>query len=311
MRVGFSPTSAISTSDPGSDAAAAAQNATAEQSPGTRRVAPVRRCPPMRLTPRSSCWTSMPNAESARSVWSLVAVGSLDKRVAVGVKTGQEDRTLDLRTPESPAHIRSRAGSRRGIVRGGRPAVVSMRAPMVFERPNDPLHRTLSKRRIPGEPRLERVRGQYTGEQTHRRARVACVELRGDWAESSQASAVDRDRRVESSLRRASDLNGDPELAETLERRPAVGTRRIPVKRRRPLRQRRQDCIPGGRSTCRPARRRQPRTRRVGSIVVAVDTASLIRALYIKRFRATPTGRSLHGPRKNWYGTRRPIRVHV
>ena len=77
MRVGLSPTSSSVTSECGNAAAAAAQNAADEASPGTLRLAPRSRCPPHTVIAPSSRSSSMLNTGNARSVWSRVACRSL------------------------------------------------------------------------------------------------------------------------------------------------------------------------------------------------------------------------------------------
>ena len=68
MRVGFSPTSSISTREPGNAAAATIQNAADEKSPGIDNERPRSAWPPASATadPRRS--TAAPKASSARSV---------------------------------------------------------------------------------------------------------------------------------------------------------------------------------------------------------------------------------------------------
>ena len=73
VRVGLSPTSSISTREPGSAAAATSQNAADEKSPGTVSVRARSRWPPATDTVSPSTATRPPNAGSARSVWSRVA----------------------------------------------------------------------------------------------------------------------------------------------------------------------------------------------------------------------------------------------
>ena len=98
MRVGFSPTSVISTSELGSDAAAAAQNAAAEQSPRDAQGGAGE------ALPAGDADTAIIlldlDAECLECAFGVVPGRRrlLYKRVSVGVKTGQEDRTLDLRT---------------------------------------------------------------------------------------------------------------------------------------------------------------------------------------------------------------------
>jgi hypothetical protein len=67
-RLGFSPTFVIETSDPVMAAAATAQNAAEEISPGIVREQPVSRWPPLSAICRPSIVTRAPNATSARSV---------------------------------------------------------------------------------------------------------------------------------------------------------------------------------------------------------------------------------------------------
>ena len=76
VRVGFSPTPSMATSESGTAAAAAAQKAAAEGSPGTARARGPSGEPPTTATAPSSWFTGTPNAASARSVWSRVGAFS-------------------------------------------------------------------------------------------------------------------------------------------------------------------------------------------------------------------------------------------
>ena len=77
VRVGLSPTSSRVTSEPGRAAAAVAQNAADDRSPGTVSPAARRRCPPRSVTPPSTRPSSTPNIGRASSVWFRVAAVSL------------------------------------------------------------------------------------------------------------------------------------------------------------------------------------------------------------------------------------------
>ena len=68
VRVGFRPTASMVTSDSGRTAAATAQKAAADGSPGTDRSSGRSREPPATATAPPARATGAPNASSARSV---------------------------------------------------------------------------------------------------------------------------------------------------------------------------------------------------------------------------------------------------
>ena len=75
--MGLSPTSSISTRDPGRAAAATIQNAAEEKSPGTASDCPTAPLAAGDVMAFPVALTSNPNAASARSVWSRVCAGSV------------------------------------------------------------------------------------------------------------------------------------------------------------------------------------------------------------------------------------------
>ena len=140
-----------------------------------------------------------------------------DRRLALGVEPGEEDRRLDLR-----ARDRQLVGDR-----AQRPALDPERqVPVVgldagahaAERLGDPLHRPAAERGVAGElellPLLAR---EDPGEEADEGARVGAVDRPAGSDEPSQALAEDVQRVL------AVLVDGDPEGANRLDRRLGVG----------------------------------------------------------------------------------------
>ena len=99
VRDGFSPTSSISTREPGCAAAATIQNAADEKSPGTVSCCAVSDCPPSHRHAPAAVLDLDASAKGAQRMFGVIArLRRLDDgRRAAGVNAGQQDRALDLR----------------------------------------------------------------------------------------------------------------------------------------------------------------------------------------------------------------------
>ena len=72
------------------------------------------------------------------------------------------------------------------MTRGGRPSSRSDGRPHLGQGPNHALHRPAGQGTVAAHDRLELVRGQNPGHQTHRRARVAGIERAGGCGQASR-----------------------------------------------------------------------------------------------------------------------------
>ena len=124
-----------------------------------------------------------------------------------------------------------------------RPAIIgSDGRPHLGQGANHALHRPARQGTVAAHDRLELVRGQNPGHQTHRRARVAGIERSGGCGQASGAAAVDLDDlAVAGALRRPSDRY--PERPQAIEGREAVRPRKVALDVRAAVGERRQHGI--------------------------------------------------------------------
>ncbi len=128
LRVGFSPTSVITISEPKSDAPAASQNAAAEMSPGTARWRPVSRWPPGHRD-RARPQPLHLHAELGQRALRMVPCGErFGHRGPAGrMKARQQHGALDLRARNLGLVIQ-RGQRRRAMHRQRRTAVAGLDA---------------------------------------------------------------------------------------------------------------------------------------------------------------------------------------
>ena len=176
VRVGFRPTSSMSTREPGSAAAATSQKAADEKSPGTDSCWPVQ---PLAAGHRHGQAVDVGvSAERRQRALGVIARrGRLDDAGrALGVEAGEQDRALDLRARRLGLDAQSRAAARRGWSAADGRRSASMRGAHPLERLDHPAHRPARQRRVADHRGGERMAGQHARQQPHRRAGVAGVE---------------------------------------------------------------------------------------------------------------------------------------
>jgi len=122
----------MTTRDPGMAAAAAAQTAAEEGSPGTRRrdAAAVTRCPPGTRTRSPSTSHVKPNNGNARSVWSRVAAVSTTVVVPEANRPASMTALLTWALGTAGVQVMPVSASRPSITRGARPSCEVMTAPI-------------------------------------------------------------------------------------------------------------------------------------------------------------------------------------
>ena len=221
VRVGLRPTSCRVSADPGRPAAATPRNAEAEGSPGTRSASPPRSAaPPVTVSrPGALRSTSTPKAASARSVWSRVGSGSTT--VVVPEARSPASSTALLICALGTSGVCMMPASAPPVTVERRPSALGGGDPRAHrrQRRDHPPHRPARERGVADQPAGERGRGQHAGQQPHRRARVAAVDVAGGWPTTV------RRRRESAPAGRRPRLAGhrDAERLEAGQRRQAVG----------------------------------------------------------------------------------------
>ena len=196
VRVGFSPTSVIVSSEPLS-AAAATRKAAEDGSPGHRPGEAV----VLEGSQRDAARRGL-HGRAERRERSLGVVARrrrlLDDGLPLGPEAGQQHCALHLRAGDRRPVVDPAQGAALDLDRG-----VPVRRPHagahLAERRRHPLHRPRPQARIAGEGRADRETGEQTGQQPHRRARVPAVEVGFGLQGGETALTLDLKRRIDPS----------------------------------------------------------------------------------------------------------------
>ena len=177
LRVGFSPTSVITISEPESDAPAASQNAAADMSPGTARSRPVSRWRPCKRHGVGPEPLDL-HAELGQGPLRMVPCGKRfgHRRPASGMKPCQQHGALDLRARDLGVVVQRRQ-RRCPSHRQGRAAVARLDARAhLLQRHDHAAHGTSLQRGVADQCGRKRVRRQDARQHAHRAARIAGVQ---------------------------------------------------------------------------------------------------------------------------------------
>ena len=193
MRVGLMPTPRSVRPSVRSEAPSTRKNAADEKSPGTSISRAAQSLPA--FDGDAPVRAQHLHAECAQHALRVIARGrGLDHaRAALGAQRGEQHRGLHLRARHRQLVV---DGAQRCAARDLDRRQAVLRGDGRAHQPQrhgDALHRPLHQRRIADERRVERLRGQQSHEQTHRRAGVAHVQRRRRRLEALEPHAVNDD----------------------------------------------------------------------------------------------------------------------